>query len=426
MAYGNPFIQDPQQRPGHEPVPLLPLQNTSSMLAPPNQQVVNLLPGADKIPGILGATPSDKAPAKRSFLDKLLGIYSDADLSEDQRKELQNQGLLQAGLAIMAASGQGASLGEALYGGVQAGQGAVKENMAASQQKSMQERFKEIAATNPEAIPAMLQEAIASGADPATINALSNAANSLAQAKNAGQGSKAKGQVQPKLMDDGTYHNVLLDPTDGSVLSDLGPVQPERGVVVSTVDAQGRSVDKLVDPRTGRPIATFEQPEKAPSLTEEGAATDARLVTSAVADVEAALEKLGRGPSFLEYQAYKHDATRGTVNNDMQGLLQAQEALVSILARVVTGSVRAAASPQIRDAINRSFLVAPGDSPQNREQTIRNLQMIRDRLQTEAGRAWIRDQAGVTQDMIDSAGTERADSAPRIELDAGDLSPEDF
>ena len=74
--------------------------------------------------------------------------------------------------------------------------------------------------------------------------------------------------------------------------------------------------------------------------------------------------------------------------------------MISHLAVVVTGSVRAAASEPIREAIFRSYLVAPGDSPLNREQTLRNLRMIADRLQTEAGRAWLREEAGITDAMV--------------------------
>lgn len=360
-----------------------------------------------QIPNIPAFAPRQQR--KPNILDRVLGLYGsdpNTHIPAGQRNEALRTGLGAGASALRQAGLQGVPMsaferiGLALGGMGQAG-----PLMAEQQKKQQLEAL--LMSGSPADLQMAMRTALASG-DTQTAQILSQHLASQATAKAAGAGSKARGQLTTIPMEDGSRHQVLIDMVTGEVLKDYGEAQPEQGVVVERYNPQTGVVEKvLVDKRTGEDIKRVGQdaPEM-PSLQEEALATRATLVRAAVTDVQNAIAELDRGPALWEWHAYKHDISRGAVPDQVQGLLQAEEALISHLAVVVTGSVRAAASEPIREAIFRSYLVAPGDSPLNREQTLRNLEMIAQRLETEAGRAYLRSnmRVPITDDMILALG----------------------
>jgi hypothetical protein len=246
--------------------------------------------------------------------------------------------------------------------------------------QATQERMREIAAANPEALPAMLQEAVASGADPATINAISTAirATTESDATAAGVGSKAKG-----LVVDVGGRKELIDPTTGETLRDLGEPPPPRGVVVDT--AEGKV---LVDPTTGARIAVYEPPSKPVSQYQSEAESRLGQFRIARENIVSGLEATGRGPTWAEWKLYNSDLPgRKAISSEMQGLLQAQNLIVTQIAKEL-GGVRGAASPEFRNVIARTYLVAPGDQPLNIEQTLEALEAMERDLERKAGGAF--------------------------------------
>ena len=381
----------------------------------------SLLPQQQKAPGVLGATPSEEPPEHKSFLDKLLGIYGAGNVSNEQAKNLRNQGLIEAGLAIMASSGQGKSTGEALLGGLQIGKAGTAQRLGGIEASNLQGKLQEISATNPAALPAMLQEAIVSGADPQTINALSNAVRSAAAGEAAGQGSEAAGKLTTKLMEDGSYHNVMVHPYKDEVIADYGPVRPDPGKVIGGVDEEGNAIEKLVDSRSGRTIATFEQAPEGPTAGEIDAGSRLSQFRIARENIVTNLEALGRGPTWAEWKLYNSDAPgRGVISNEMQGLLQAQNLIVTQIAKEL-GGVRGAASAEFRNIIARTYLIAPGDRALNQEQTLEALKKMEEDLERRAGGVF-----DMTRDQIDESidSIEPDDGLPP--MDDGGLTPDDF
>ena len=68
----------------------------------------------------------------------------------------------------------------------------------------------------------------------------------------------------------------------------------------------------------------------------------------------------------------------------MQGLLQAQNVIVTQIAKEI-GGVRGAASPTFRNVIARTYLIAPGDSPTNIQQTLQQLETMREDMRRKSG-----------------------------------------
>ena len=240
-------------------------------------------------------------------------------------------------------------------------------------------------------IQMMIRQAIAGG-DLETAGALQKMLVAQQKAEDdqrtaAGVGSKAKGQITQMPAADGTMHNVLLDMTTGLPLKDLGPVQSERGVVVSGVDGQGNPVDRLVNPRTGEDIRSFPQPEKPPSQYSSEAQSRLGQYSIALDNIELGLERMGRAPNTYEWEMYNSRAPgfmRATVPDEVQGMLQAQNVIVTQIAKEI-GGVRGAASPTFRNVIARTYLIAPGDSPTNIRQTLQQLRAMETDLRRKSG-----------------------------------------
>lgn len=398
----------------------------------------NGLLGGYDAPALLQAHRNQQeAPHKRNVLDRILGLYG-ADPGTHipdpaRRQEALGRGLMGAGQAIGAISGRGwdsPTVGQIISTGLGAMQQTGPTIAREQRQQQVQKMLEGGAMTVPQ-LQAAIQTLIASG-DPANMEQakiLRDVLDRKLWAEEQGQMTQASQKAFQKTRaynpetqrmelatfnpNTGEFAFSGIEAPDSSRLQLGTAFNPETGVEEVTV----------FNPATGA-FQFTNIPKKDATAQEKSMATDAALMERAVGDVESALETMGRGPTFAEWQMYKHDLTRPLVPDEVQGLLQAEEALISHLARIVTGSVRAAASEPIRQAIFRSYLVAPGDSPLNREQTLRNLRMIADRLKTEAGRAWVAQNAGITPEMIAEAGGEVPEQLLENEREAHWVDPD--
>jgi hypothetical protein len=109
------------------------------------------------------------------------------------------------------------------------------------------------------------------------------------------------------------------------------------------------------------------------------------------------------------------------VSDEVQGLLQAQNVIVTQIAKEI-GGVRGAASPTFRNVIARTYLIAPGDSPTNIRQTLQSLRAMQGDLERKAGsvyEAWAEEdvEAMIQQDI--EAGI--YGTMPGFADDAGDI-----
>lgn len=326
---------------------------------------------------------------KPGILDRVLGLYGSDPATHipDGRNEALRKGLQTGAQALTQASlgGQNMSamnkLNVALQGLQQGGPQMAQERKQQQLQALLQ-------SGSPADLQLAMRQAMAMG-DMQMATLISNHLNQQQRSKQAGVGSKARGIVTQMPGEDGTMKNVLLDPTTGDVLKELGPVQPERGVVIDTVDGDGNAIKMLVDPRTGERIGgTYGQKEKGPGQYESEAASRLNQFSIARENIVENLEKLGRGPTWAEWQLYNSDLPgRKAIGNEMQGLLQAQNIIVTQIAKEI-GGVRGAASPSFRNVIARTYLIAPGDQPLNMEQTLEALQEMENDLRRKAGGAF--------------------------------------
>lgn len=332
--------------------------------------VGGLLPTAPPAPGVLGVSPgSAPPPPKRSFLDKLLGVYAAGDVTKNEAEGLRKQGLIEAGLAIMAASGQGGSTGEALLAGLQQGKGAVAQRSAAIQQQDMQDRLRQIGEANPAAIPAMLQEAIVSGADPQTISALSQAARAMS----AGQAASQAAAPKPTVLSEG---QILVDPETGEVIK-AGRDRP-TGFTLSP-----GQIRILPDG------SVIRGPDKPASTAEREAATKYGAMAPSVANIEELWPQIAEegGLQWIDLARYRYSGPgqariRSTLSNEKQAFIQASETLATQVARALFG---ARVTEQQREAVYRTYIIAPGDKPLNVEQTIASLKRLVEDIGAEAG-----------------------------------------
>lgn len=342
-------------------------------------------------PGVLGATPNAAAPAPRSFLDKLLGIYESTDPSK--REDLRRQGLIQGGLAIMAASGQGASTGEALLAGFQHGTGATAAEQQRLKGEAFQSRMGEIAATNPAALPAMLNEALAAGRVEEA-NAISAA---IRATSDSAQGSQAA--TRPQVLSPGQQ---LVSPT-GEILAE-GPDKEESGFTLSP--GQIRIL----------PDGTIIRGEPKPATTaEREAATQYGSMAPSVENVEKLWPRVVEegGFNWIDLARYRYSgpgasAIRGTLSDDKQAFMQASETLATQVARALFG---ARVTEQQRDAVYRTYIIAPGDKPTNVQQTIASLKRLVEDISAEAGgEVQARERARVEANLQDQPVSEQFDT----------------
>jgi hypothetical protein len=365
-----------------------------------------------------------------SLLDRILGMYGadpTSHVPEQHRQGGIGAGLKGAGLAMLQASGaspggfqQGLPqiLGAGVMGWDQS-RGIYAEALKKQAQQDQLRQMIESGASSSEQLQAIMMELIASG-DMDGAKVVGDALKTMSAAKQAGQASAAKGQITEMMGEDGKMHKVLLDMVTGKPLKDLGLAPPVRGVVVSGVDGEGNPIDYLVNPETGEQIRSFKQPEKPPSQYSSEAESRLSQFRIARRNIVDGLEATGRGPTWAEWEMYNSGLPgRKTVSSEMQGLLQAQNLIVTQIAKEL-GGVRGAASKEFRNAIARTYLIAPGDQPKNIEQTLEALEEMERDLMRKAGMTDT--EAGMTddeiQDFIENAGGGAYESGnPFAEID---------
>jgi hypothetical protein len=331
---------------------------------------------------------------KPNILDRVLGLYGsdpNTHIPEGQRNEALRKGLGAGAAALTQAGLQGVPMSAferinlAMSGMEQAGP------MMAQEQK--QQKLQALLMSGSTAdLQLAFRQALASGDNEMAqlIGQQLQAQMKAESAKQAGALSQPKGQVTQKMMEDGQYHNVLLDMVTGDVVQDLGPVAPDAGVVVDRYNPETGVTEKvLVDRKTGQLISKVgENAPKAPGQYESEAASRLSQFRIARQNIVEGLERTGRGPSWLEWNWYNRNLPgRKTISGEMQGLLQAQNLIVTQIAKEL-GGVRGAASPSFRDVIARTYLIAPGDQPLNIEQTLEALEAMERDLERKAGKIY--------------------------------------
>ena len=329
-----------------------------------------------------------------SILDRILGLYGEDPNTHipDSRNRALGRGLQSGANDIFTAqmAGLNPSAMQQLQMAVSGlGQGGPQ---LAEEKKQLQLRqLIEQGGSSAAEIQMMIRQAIGSG-DLETAGALQRMLVAQQKAESdqqraVGVGSEAKGQFQEMLMPDGTRHNWLVNMRTGEPMKDMGPVQADKGVVVSGVDAQGNPVDRLVNPRTGETISSYAQPAEGPSQYQSESQSRFSQYDVALDNIKKNFDALGRGPTWPEWEAYNSGLPgfiRSQVSDEMQGLLQAQNVIVTQIAKEI-GGVRGAASPTFRNVIARTYLIAPGDSPTNIAQTIQQLETMREDMRRKSG-----------------------------------------
>lgn len=335
---------------------------------------------------------------KPNILDRVLGLYGsdpNTHIPEGQRGEALRRGLRGAASSLTQAGLQGVPMSpfERLNVGFEgmAGTGAA---MAQEQKKKQLEAL--LMGGTPADLQMAFRQALAMG-DTETAQILGQQLSAQMRAKEAGAGSQPKGQVTQKMMPDGQYHNVLLDMVNGNVVQDLGPVAPDAGVVVDRYNPETGVTEKvLVDRKTGQLISKVgETAPKGPGQYESEALSRLNQFGIALDNIESGLEAMGnRAPTFYEWEMYNSRAPgflRSTVSDEVQGMLQAQNVIVTQIAKEI-GGVRGAASPSFRNVIARTYLIAPGDSPTNIRQTLQSLRAMEEDLRRKATGAMTSDE----------------------------------
>jgi hypothetical protein len=292
---------------------------------------------------------------KPGILDRVLGLYgSDPNTHiPGGRNEALRKGLGAGADALMQAGMQGVPMSAFERANI-ALMGLQQGGPMIAQEKEQQRLKALLQSGNDSDLQLAFRQALSTG-DNETAQLIGNHLSQRAREKQAGAASQARGmQVERMNPETGKYHNVLVNSVTGEEIADYGPVRPEAGVVVGGVDAEGNPVERLVNKRTGAPIAAYAQPDKPPSQYESEAAS--RL----------------------------NQFSRGMVSDEVQGLLQAQNVIVTQIAKEI-GGVRGAASPTFRNVIARTYLIAPGDSPTNIRQTLQSLRAMQGDLERKAG-----------------------------------------
>jgi hypothetical protein len=338
---------------------------------------------------------------KPNILDRVLGLYGsdpNTHIPEGQRNEALRTGLGAGAQALRAASMQGVPMSAfERIGLAMGGMGQAGQIMGDQQKKQKLEALLMSGSTAD--LQLAFRQALASGDNEMAqlIGQQLQAQMKAESAKQAGALSQPKGQVTQKMMGDGQYHNVLLDMVTGDVVQDLGPVQPDAGVVVDRYNPDTGVTEKvLVDRKTGELISKVgETAPKGPGQYESEALSRLNQFSIALDNIESGLDAMGnRAPSFYEWEMYNSRAPgflRSTVPDEVQGMLQAQNVIVTQIAKEI-GGVRGAASPTFRNVIARTYLIAPGDSPTNIKQTLQSLRAMEEDLRRKATGAMTSDE----------------------------------
>jgi hypothetical protein len=211
---------------------------------------------------------------KPGILDRVLGLYgSDPNTHiPGGRNEALRKGLGAGADALMQAGMQGVPMSAFERANI-ALMGLQQGGPMIAQEKEQQRLKALLQSGNDSDLQLAFRQALSTG-DNETAQLIGNHLSQRAREKQAGAASQARGmQVERMNPETGKYHNVLVNSVTGEEIADYGPVRPEAGVVVGGVDAEGNPVERLVNKRTGAPIAAYAQPDKPPSQYESEAAS---------------------------------------------------------------------------------------------------------------------------------------------------------
>lgn len=342
---------------------------------------------------------ASRAKRQPNILDRVLGLYGsdpNTHIPEGQRNEALRRGMRGAASALTEAGLAGVPMSAFERLNV-AFEGAAGTGAQMAQEQRRREMQALLQSGSESDLELAMRTALASG-DHDTARIISQHLSSMRSAKAAGMTSKPRGLLVTRQdPETGEWRQALTDPTTGAILADYGPVRPEAGVVVDNYNPETGVTEKvLVDRRTGRRISKVgETAPKAPGQYESEALSRLNQYSIALDNIEKGLEAVNwRAPSWPEWEAYNSSAPgfiRSMVSDEMQGLLQAQNVIVTQIAKEI-GGVRGAASPSFRNVIARTYLVAPGDSETNMRQTLQQLRAMEEDLRRKASGAMTTDE----------------------------------
>ncbi len=156
-------------------------------------------------------------------------------------------------------------------------------------------------------------------------------------------------------------------------------------------------------------------PDKPASTAEREAATQYGSMAPSVENVEKLWPKVVEQGGFhwIDLARYRYSgpgasAIRGTLSDEKQAFMQASETLATQVARALFG---ARVTEQQRDAVYRTYIIAPGDKPTNVEQTIASLRRLVEDIAAESGgEVAARERARVEANLQDVPVSEQFDS----------------
>lgn len=366
---------------GLSPQTLMALQQQPGLLAPPAQPKTGLLAQIGQ------------------GLGTLFGGKADPMLSAAQNKQARDAALMQAGLAMLAASGPSPvrqSLGQIVAQGAMAGQqagtasraGLVQEAAKAQGAEAMGRAFGDGQVGLPQ-LHAAFAEAVRSGnaeAAKSIATVIQSVESAQAQTADTGAYNSAAVGINPET---GKPEQYLLDRRTGTV----------KWLGVAPVQATGGSTGRLqaprayVDPETGQTKfgsfnpATGEFVEVEGALPVSGAGSEGERKAAAFAAFIprhiAFVDGLLGAPGRVE-QALSDRGLREFNSAEQQQLQIAGNAMAEAWLRMTTGA--AYNENELRNAYSL-FVPQPGDRKETLEMKKQNRQALISMLQTHSGRA---------------------------------------